>query len=643
MESIRFSFLKYAVMAFSMLLFSNCEEKEPDSLSVSLTRLSFTADDTKKETVTVTTNVDAWGFKVSDNWVIVEKEIGELLISVQKYNETGEPRQAEITISAGTADPVTIKITQIARDNLSVTPESLSYDADETGGKTVAITTSAQSWDATTDASSWINLGKQGNTLTVTVSSKNTGSSPRTATIRITAGSASEKTVTVTQAEQHTLSVSPSSLSFTAGESGEQTVNVNTTASSWNATTEASWITLNKQGNTLRVSASANTGSSDRNATIIITAGNAPPTTVSVTQSQGMTVYINAEGSYLGNKLNTGTAHFSVDLYNYDTNVGLFISGFCTLPSSFNNFKLTTGTYSVASSGVARTFLPGKVISDTEVSGTTVYNFNTKKFIRITGGTFTVESSGNNYTITTNFTGTDHTTGVTVDNIRATYSGPVVFTCEWGCESVCTPPFGSFCESNFTANGSTPLASGSPGSWSGLITPLTTSSGLNYYKISTWGNDAIPVFCDYKSGKIIIDNYTKVFTEDGKDFYFNALAINQAAQPEPTAEIAPDWEAKYNASTKTLDFSGSYNGNPVAVGLVAKTSTGFSIMHGYFNLKIVLTSTSSAPMPTEGFALKVKASPDAGSKENFLKGTILRIDGAPAVMFKKAPSPINSK
>jgi hypothetical protein len=285
-------------MTFVALLLCNgvCDPESPDTLSVSPTRLSFTADDTKEEVVDITTNVDTWLIDAPNGWVKRRKENDKLYISVENYNETSEPRLAEILVIAGTADPVTIKITQNARNGLSASPESLSYDADETGGKTISITTTAQSWDATADAS-WISLSKQGNSLTVDVASGNTNSSPRTATIRITAGNALEKTVTVTQSARHTLAVSPSSLSFTA-ETGEQSVTVNTTAPFWDVTTDASWITTTKQNNTLHVSVGKNSGST-RNATVIITAENALPVTVPVTQ-QGSIGFV-PDGIYSAN------------------------------------------------------------------------------------------------------------------------------------------------------------------------------------------------------------------------------------------------------------------------------------------------------------------------------------------------------
>jgi hypothetical protein len=431
--------------------------------------------------------------------------------------------------------------------------------------------------------------------------------------------------------EPDSLSVSPSSLSFKADETGEQSVAIATTASSWDATADADWIKLNKADNTLKVSVAANAGSA-RDATITLTAGDADPVIVLVTQAEiPVTIYTHAEGKYYGDAANKGTAFYTLDLYDSDTNVGLFISAFCTLPSGFDNFKLTTGIYTLEESGVVKTFIPGRVTSETSVGGTIVYNFNTKKFIRITGGTFTVEASGSNYTITTQFTGIDHSTGTAVSNIRATYSGTIPFTCEDGCNSGCTPPFGSFCESNFTATGS-PFVSSSPGSWTGVISPKSTSNGT-YYQISKWGTYTNSVFCDYKNGKITIDNYTKLFTQEGLEYSFGAVAINQA---QGTGEILSSWEVKYNASTKTLDFSGSYSGNPVFVGYVASSGTKISIIHGYSNLKFVLSSISSAPMLTQGIDAASKVSSDVNNKENILKQNVLRTDGALSITLKKA-------
>jgi hypothetical protein len=628
MKNFRFNFLPYAAIIFGILLLSAgiCDpDPEPDTLSVSATRLTFDADDAKEEAVTVTTNVNSWSYQASAGWVALSKENDKLYISVQNYNESGNSRQADVTVSAGAADPVSIKITQNARDNLSISPESLTFESNETGSKTVSITTNASGWDARTDAS-WTTLSKDGNTLRVGVSSENTGSSSRSATITVTAGNSFEKTLTVTQTERHRLSISPSSLSFD-DKVGAKQVTVTTTAPSWTATKNDSWIQLNQQGSTLTISVTENTGSSSRNATVIVTAGNAPPVTLSVTQEAGLVTYRNVTASYRCN------GAVSLRFYNYDSNDGLVIFGHVTTPSSFNNLKLDAGTYSCSSSGAVRTFSSGYV-GDPEngristIYGTIIFNFNSQEFTPITGGTFTVATSGSNYTITTNFSGRDHKTGAIVDNFRAQYSGTISFVDDCKPEPDPSIPFSS---SNFVATG-TPLNSSWPTSWTGTIIPTPSTGTANYYTISKWGTFTDKVYIDYRNSRLMIDNTTSAFTLEGRTYYLEAVAINRSTNE---AEVLPSYEVKYNSSTNTLDFSGSYNGYPVYVGYTAQYGTTISMIYVYSYLKFTLTKMSSAPqLPFNG--ISEKSSSNTSKADG--SGNILKIDKAtPVITFKKAP------
>ncbi|MBQ1652932.1 MAG: choice-of-anchor J domain-containing protein, partial [Bacteroidales bacterium] len=84
-----------------------------------------------------------------------------------------------------------------------------------------------------------------------------------------------------------TLSVSPSSLSYTAaGESKTVTVTSNT---SWTATSSASWLTISpasgSNNGTITAVASANTSSSQRTATITVSGSGVNAQTISVTQA----------------------------------------------------------------------------------------------------------------------------------------------------------------------------------------------------------------------------------------------------------------------------------------------------------------------------------------------------------------------
>jgi hypothetical protein len=630
MKQIRFNLLAFAAIVSGMLLLTACPRPEHDNLSVSHTELTFSADDTKKESVDVTTNVDSWSYQKSADWVTVEKNGYVLNVSVRNYDETGNARETDINLVAGDADPIAIKVTQNARDGLSINPESISYEANETGNKPVSIQTNVPGWDATKqDNASWLGFNKQDNTLTVIVLEENAGTSPRSAAIKVTAGNAFEKTLTVTQAGRHTLSLSPSSLSFD-DRAGSESVTVNTTASSWEATDNASWIEFNREGNTLKVDVTANNGSSSREGTITVTAGSAPPVTLRVTQS-AIATYLNADGKYLGDYYSTGTALFTIDLFDLDTDDGLYISAFCTMPSNPNNFRPTPGTYALASTGVTRTFLPGTVISDTRVNGTIVYNFNTKKFIPITSGTFTLEVSGDTYTITTDFTGRDHSTGATVNNIRKRYTGSIVF-------EIPPPPVPSsipFAKSDFSATGTPPLNSGWPTSWKGTITPTPSTGTANYYTVSQWGLRTDPVNINYisSSKRLMINNTTRAFVYNGLNYYFQAVAYNQSTG---LVDILSSYEVRYNESTNTLDFSGTSGGLPVYVGYVAQSGNTVSMMQIYANLKFTLTERANAPMHLVGNTVEKISSKVLSEPQD--SETILKTDRAPSVITaKKAP------
>ena len=80
-----------------------------------------------------------------------------------------------------------------------------------------------------------------------------------------------------------TITTNPASLSLPA-TGGEQTFTVTTTAAEWSVSVDASWLTASKQGNSVKVTASANPGSV-RNITVHCTAGTATAT-VSVSQGQ---------------------------------------------------------------------------------------------------------------------------------------------------------------------------------------------------------------------------------------------------------------------------------------------------------------------------------------------------------------------
>lgn len=277
------------IATMNVVLFTACSDNgdDPQTLSITPTELTFTADETQTQTVEITTNAGFWFVEKSDDWVKYTKSGNKLFISVLDYTNTIDVRTATVTITAGEAQPVDITVTQETKEpnTFSINPVSLSYDANEIGDRTVVITTDAESWDATTGAA-WIKLVKQDNVLNVSVSEENTESVSRIAHIKITAGDAPEMTLVVTQAAVMFLYSNPASLSYDAYETGEKVVDIFTNATNWNATADSSWIKLIKQNNMLKVTVNEkNTNISTRTANVKITSDKAPDFILPVTQA----------------------------------------------------------------------------------------------------------------------------------------------------------------------------------------------------------------------------------------------------------------------------------------------------------------------------------------------------------------------
>ena len=90
--------------------------------------------------------------------------------------------------------------------------------------------------------------------------------------------------------DPNSLSVTPTTISYSANEIETKTLTITTDAQSWDATTTAYWLNIEKKENylekTLQLFPSTNTmTSSERSATIIVTAGSATPVTITVTQT----------------------------------------------------------------------------------------------------------------------------------------------------------------------------------------------------------------------------------------------------------------------------------------------------------------------------------------------------------------------
>lgn len=168
---------------------------------------------------------------------------------------------------------------------LAVSPSN--QNVGSSSGTTNFSVTSNTNWTATSNAG-WCTVTPSGSgngTLVATYQS-NTNTSQRVATITVSASGAPSSTVTVTQqGAQATLAVSPANqdVTSTAG-----TTNFNVTSNTnWTATSDAGWCTVTPSGSgngNLIATYQTNTSSSQRIATITISASGAPSSVVTVTQ-----------------------------------------------------------------------------------------------------------------------------------------------------------------------------------------------------------------------------------------------------------------------------------------------------------------------------------------------------------------------
>ena len=213
---------------------------ETASLEVSPKSLTFGAEDTTPQEITVTATGVEWEYAVpsSADWITVDDgTAGKLLVSVAK-NPTAEKRTASIAVKPVNNDDVKAKSVTVMQAgsetpevySLTVDPAALTFEAEGAAGQSVKVTASGEriTWSAAVDeaAKEWITLsateGAEGETtLTVTVQD-NPDTAERSANVTLTPSveSAGPKAIRVTQEAKV---LPPSfSMSYNGGEIPEE-------------------------------------------------------------------------------------------------------------------------------------------------------------------------------------------------------------------------------------------------------------------------------------------------------------------------------------------------------------------------------------------------------------------------------------
>ena len=214
---------KILFVAAACLLAAACSptdgESTTASLEVSPSSLTFGAEDTTPQEITVTATGVEWEYTLpsSADWITVDDgTAGKLLVSVVK-NPTAEKRTASIAVKPVNNDDVKAKsvtVTQAGSEtpevySLTVDPAALTFEAEGAAGQSVKVTASGEgiTWSAAVDeaAKEWITLsateGTEGETtLTVTVQD-NPDTAERSANVTLTpsAESVGPKAIRVTQ------------------------------------------------------------------------------------------------------------------------------------------------------------------------------------------------------------------------------------------------------------------------------------------------------------------------------------------------------------------------------------------------------------------------------------------------------------
>ena len=291
-----FQVLLGTVMVAAALVSCKENELEQETLEVSPSGdIRFRAKGNEAKVLTISTNASTYEVD-AEEWVITQKDGNKLSVNVRD-NKSAE-RSCDMTISAGTAEPVVIKITQAAgeADAISVAPTSLLFRASGNEPQTLTVTTNVEDWTYVADfgkneQKDWFTVTPDDadpKSLTVTVTDYTETDGERTGSIDFSAGEA-KVSVPVRQSARDMVEVTPSEpLTFSWNDAEGVALEVTTTADSWDVAVDAdaqSWITTDKENATLTISVSPNDSESSRSGKVTVSAGNAEPVEIQVTQT----------------------------------------------------------------------------------------------------------------------------------------------------------------------------------------------------------------------------------------------------------------------------------------------------------------------------------------------------------------------
>ena len=178
---------------------------ESYTLSVSPSSVTLQKASGSQATITISAN-QGWTISGVPSWASVSKNSGSgsdtVTITASSENTSTDERSATITVTGNISGSDTVTVRQLATPIVwSVSPPSISLEADDTSGHTITVTSNT-SWTIT-DYPEWVEVSKTSgsgsDTVTVNAKSEYQGDSQRSGTITFRNTHGQTKTVSITQ------------------------------------------------------------------------------------------------------------------------------------------------------------------------------------------------------------------------------------------------------------------------------------------------------------------------------------------------------------------------------------------------------------------------------------------------------------
>lgn len=278
-----------SIMLIMLMAFGGSMSAFAASLTVGSSSWSATA---KAQSKSVSVSASSTSWTVTDpsaTWIYACRSGSYSTRITLQANTTASARSASVRVYCGGINRY-ITVRQAAN---TLTVSSTAYSVAAAGGsKNVTVTAGCGSYSVT-DNASWITTSKSGSTITITAAANLTGAS-RSGKVTVTSGSLT-RTVTVTQAA-HTLTLGASTVSPGA-KSTSYTISVTSSYGSWTATSNVSWASTVRTGNTFIVYINANTAASSRTGTVTVNAGGTKKN-VTINQAANVVTLSSSSGSF---------------------------------------------------------------------------------------------------------------------------------------------------------------------------------------------------------------------------------------------------------------------------------------------------------------------------------------------------------